>query len=88
MKTEEKPKKTTDKDLIKRRLITAHPSMLAVHEFGLESHGVSQNTIGTRLPEMAIAGITHSRFRQGERFKEWGLMPAHVPNAQQQEFFS
>lgn len=43
----------------------------AIHEFTIPS--VSQNTIGTRLPEMRKAGLVDCGFREGARFKEWRL---------------
>lgn len=43
----------------------------AIHEF--EIPAVSQNTIGTRLPEMRKAGLVDCRRREGARFKEWRL---------------
>jgi DNA-binding HxlR family transcriptional regulator len=46
----------------------------AIHEFGIM--GVSQNTIGTRLPEMRKAGLVECQFREGTRFKEWHLTEA------------
>ena len=46
----------------------------AIHEF--EIPAVSQNTIGTRLPEMRKAGLVDCAFREGARFKEWRLTEA------------
>ena len=43
----------------------------AIHEF--EIPAVSQNTIGTRLPEMRKAGLVDCRRREEARFKEWRL---------------
>jgi Mn-dependent DtxR family transcriptional regulator len=43
----------------------------AIHEFGIM--GVSQNTIGTRLPEMRKVGLVDCRRREGARLKEWRL---------------
>ena len=46
----------------------------AIHEFNIMA--VSQNTIGTRLPEMRKAGLVDCQFREGARFKEWRLTEA------------
>ena len=43
----------------------------AIHEFTITA--VSQNTIGTRLPEMRKAGLVDCRRREEARFKEWRL---------------
>lgn len=48
---------------------------LAIHEFDLE--GISQNNLGTRLPEVAKThGFVTGATRPGEHFKEWDLTPA------------
>lgn len=44
---------------------------LALHEFNIK--GVSQNSIGSRLPELAKEDKVFGRYRKGENFKEWGL---------------
>jgi len=43
----------------------------AIHEFTIPA--VSQNTIGTRLPEMRKAGLVECQFRENSRCKEWWL---------------
>jgi len=58
----------SQKDLILGRL---KDGWLAVHEFNLI--GVSENSIASRLPELALAGKVVSRVRKGENWKEWHL---------------
>ena len=53
----------------------------AIHEF--EIPAVSQNTIGTRLPEMRKAGLVDCAFREGARFKEWRLTEAGASLAEE-----
>jgi len=43
----------------------------AIHEILIP--GVSQNAIGTRLPEMAKAGLVVGTIRNGKSYKEWSL---------------
>ena len=45
---------------------------LAIHEFGLI--GISENGIGTRLPELAREGMVTGSKRPGKPFKEWSLV--------------
>ena len=65
----EKP--TTQKDKIRARLRDAVEPFLAVHEFNLP--GVSDNSLASRLPEMALAGEVVSRFAKGKPYKLWAL---------------
>ncbi len=44
-----------------------HP--LAIHEFNLI--GVSENAIGTRLPELAKLRLVEGRVREHAAYKEW-----------------
>lgn len=44
---------------------------LAGHEFALT--GVSGNSLGTRLPELAAAGFVTGATRKGQGYKEWAL---------------
>jgi DNA-binding HxlR family transcriptional regulator len=53
----------------------------AIHEF--EIPAVSQNTLGTRLPEMRKAGLVDCRRREGARFKEWRPTEAGVKLAEE-----
>ena len=62
----------TDKEKILLHLkYSDHP--LAIHEFDIT--GVSQNTIGSRLPELALAKKVWGYFKEGERFKRWWDRP-------------
>lgn len=44
---------------------------LAVHEFPYM--GTNENTLASRLPELALDGKVEGRYRQGKRFKEWHI---------------
>ena len=46
---------------------------MAIHEIIIP--GVSQNAIGTRLPELANEGIVIGTVRAGTRVKEWSIVP-------------
>lgn len=65
----EKP--PTQKDKIRARLRDSVNPFLAVHEFNLPD--VSENSLASRLPEMAIPGEVVSRFVKGKPYKEWAL---------------
>ncbi len=45
------------------------PKPLACHEFPYL--GTNENTIATRLTELATEGKVTSKYRDGKRFKEW-----------------
>ena len=60
----------TAKDVILQRLASAG-KCLAVHEFNIM--GYSENCLATRVSELAVEGKLFSRYREGKRFKEWGL---------------
>jgi predicted Zn-ribbon and HTH transcriptional regulator len=44
---------------------------LAVHEFPYID--TNENTVATRLTELARIGAVKSQYRQGKRYKEWYL---------------
>lgn len=44
---------------------------LAVHELGRRIRNHSQNSIATKLSQMALLGRVEGRVRDGKRFKEW-----------------
>ena len=51
------------------RYLQFSPKALAIHEMEIE--GMSQNNIGTRLPEMAREGLVSCMRLPGESFKRW-----------------
>lgn len=63
-------KPPTAKEKILARL-REHGGWLAIHEFNIPD--VSQNSIGTRLPELAIEKKVVSRRRDGKAYSEWRL---------------
>ena len=60
----------TTRDRVRDRLEAAGRP-LALHEFDLD--GISQNNLGTRLPEYAKEGWCYGVQRNGTQYKEWGL---------------
>jgi hypothetical protein len=62
----------TVKQRILTRLNEVYPAALAIHEFQLI--GVSENGLGTRLPELAKVGKVVGQPRPGKPFKEWRLV--------------
>jgi len=56
---------------------------IAIHDFNI--HGVSQNSIGSRLPELALRGKVHGGFYNGEPFKRWKLVQGGDINGREQE---
>lgn len=60
---------TAKERIIKKLREVGQP--LAIHEFGFPD--ISENAIGTRLPELAQAGLVVGSFREGKPFKEWRL---------------
>lgn len=58
------------REKVSRRLQFS-PKMLALHEFNIP--GVSENNLGTRLPQYAKEGLVVGRVRPGTNYKEWGL---------------
>ena len=62
--------------IIIERILKAHPDS-AIHEIAeyAKQAGfyVSENAIGTRLPEMAKDGIIESEIRPGTKYKQWNL---------------
>jgi len=63
--------KISAKEAIRNRLKGAS-TPLAIHEFLLQ--GYSENAIGSRLPEMALAGEVVGTKRHGTSYKEWRLV--------------
>ena len=55
------------KDRILERL--KNGEWLASFEFKIM--GVSENSLCSRLPELALAGLVEGRVRKGKNFKEW-----------------
>jgi len=48
---------------------------LASFEFNEAGNiGYSENSIASRLPEMALLGLIVGRFRVGKPFKEWSIV--------------
>lgn len=60
----------TKQAIIKRLVEARRP--LAVHEFDIPGH--SENSIASRLPEMAKIKIVEGRRRRGCAYKEWSLL--------------
>ena len=50
---------------------------LAIHEIANQAKAlgffISENSIGSRLPEMALKGMVESRVRYGTPYKEWKI---------------
>lgn len=65
--------KTPARVLILKRLGEA-TGPLAIHQFDIPD--VSQNSIGTRLPELAKEGLVESVKVAGRPFKAWRLAAA------------
>ena len=65
--------KKTAKAAIIERLSEPGIVWLAVHELAIWGH--SQNALATELSTMARNILVVGRFRAGERFKEWRLLP-------------
>lgn len=62
----------TQKEAAIHRLDQEPPgTYLAVHEFNIP--GVSENSLASRLPELAKSGAVVSRIREGKPYKEWAL---------------
>lgn len=59
----------TKRIILERMKIEERP--LAVFEFNLHGPGLSENSIATRLSEMARAGLCVGWKRKGKAFKEW-----------------
>jgi hypothetical protein len=69
------------KEQVKRFFLSnrKYGNWFAIHElptkdWGKDGKGISQNNIGTRLPEYAIEkpeGFLEGRKRQGTTYKEW-----------------
>lgn len=75
--TAEKPVKRSCKIVILERLRESDKP-LAPFEFNTPTHftGYSENTIASRLPDLARDGKIAGRFRDGKPFKEWFLVKA------------
>lgn len=67
----------TAKSIILDRL--SDGNWYAIHELHIQ--GYSENCIASRLPELALAGLVQSRFREGKSFKEWRILPAGTGHA-------
>ena len=67
-------KKPTAKTAILNRL--EQGGWFAVHE--LQLIGYSENSLASRLPELAISGQVVSRIRAGKPYKEWALKSKEV----------
>ena len=68
-------RKRTAKELILEYL-ALQTEPIAIHHFDIAS--VSQNSIGSRLPELAIAKKVYGGFYNGEPYKRWNLINKEV----------
>lgn len=76
--------KPTENELILKCLAESGKFM-AVHEMEVMAH--SQNSISTRLSELAKAGLVVGRYRSGFRYKEWALIKQEAEFEGEQRIF-